>query len=201
MKKKTALIIVDVQNDFCPGGSLAVKDGDQVVQPLNDLQKRVGLVVATRDWHDPDTVHFAANRTDGKGWPVHCVRDTKGAEFHSVLNSKSAEVFSKGLDAKDDGGYSGFDGINKNGVKLEDFLRTKGIDTVLVGGLATDYCVKATVLDALKLGFMVLVVYHAIRAVNLNPDDGKKAVKEMGAAGAIFITTDDFSEALQKDLE
>ncbi|OGY63299.1 MAG: hypothetical protein A3I89_00050 [Candidatus Harrisonbacteria bacterium RIFCSPLOWO2_02_FULL_41_11] len=201
-KEKTALIKVDPQKDFYHRrGSLMVKGGDEVVEPLNDLDRQVDLSVVTRDWHKLGSVHFAKNRNDGKGWVIHCVENTWGAEFHPDLNLKNVTVFSKGMDPKDDGGYSGFEGVNENGTKLGDFLKKQGVTTVVVGGLATDYCVKATVLDALKLGFKVVVAYHAIRAVNLQPDNGKKAVKEMKKAGAIFVTTDDFSDALQKDLE
>lgn len=184
MKKKTALIMVDVQNDFCPGGSLAVFKGDEVVDRLNLLQAEVGVVVATRDWHLPMTKHF---KVGGGIWPVHCVERTRGAEFHPKLKLDDAVVFSKGMDPNDDGGYSGFDGTTESGVSLEAFLRSKGITHLLIGGLATDYCVKATVLDALKRGFKVTLECKAIRSVDLNSGDGEKAIKEMTDAGAIIL--------------
>ena len=185
-KGKTALVLVDVQNDFCPfeGSMLPVKEGDQVVKLLNDLQKKWPLVVATRDWHPKKTKHF---KEFGGIWPPHCVQGTWGAKFHPDLNTENAVVFSKGMDPEDDGGYSGFDGVSDTGTSLEGYLRLQGVDSLLVGGLATDYCVKATVLDGLKLGFKVMVAYHTIRAVNLKPDDGEKAIKEMMEAGAIMI--------------
>ena len=183
MKNKTALIMVDVQNDFCPGGSLAVAEGDKIVEQLNLLQQKVDVVVATRDWHLPMTKHF---KVGGGMWPVHCVERTNGAEFHPELKLDNAVVFSKGMDPDDDGGYSGFDGITEDGVSLEIFLRSKRITHLLIGGLATDYCVKATVLDALKRGFKVTLECDAIRSVDLNPGDGERAIKEMTDAGAVL---------------
>src|SRR5688572_11068146 len=172
---KKALIVVDVQNDFCPGGSLAVAHGDEVVAPLNELMKeflaRDEPVYKTRDWHPPKARHF----TDyGGTWPVHCVQNTPGAEFHpNLLDDPRVTVISKGIDEGADG-YSGFDGT-----PLAKSLRDEGIDEVWVGGLATDYCVKYTVLDALKEGFKVKALADAMRPVNINPDDGHEALEEM----------------------
>ena len=148
-KTKRALIVVDVQNDFCPGGSLAVARGDEVVAPLNKLMREfldsAEPVFKTRDWHPAKTGHFAAY---GGTWPVHCVQGTSGAEFHpDLLDDPRITIISKGIDERADG-YSGFDGTN-----LEQLLRDEGVDEVWVGGLATDYCVKHTVLDALHAGF------------------------------------------------
>ena len=180
---KRALIIVDVQNDFCPGGSLAVAHGEEVVPPLNQLTRefldRDEPVYKTRDWHPPQTKHFQAY---GGIWPVHCVQGTHGAEFHPDLNDDPrVTIISKGFDEGADG-YSGFDGTN-----LASLLREEGVDEVWVGGLATDYCVKHTVLDARKEGFKVRALADAMRAVNLNADDGAKAVAEMTQAGAEII--------------
>lgn len=180
---KKALIVVDVQNDFCPGGSLAVKHGDDVVAPLNKLMKefldRGDPVYKTRDWHPEKTKHFTAY---GGVWPVHCVQDTKGAEFHpDLLDDPRITVISKGFNESADG-YSGFDGT-----QLAEQLRDQGVEEVWVGGLATDYCVKHTVLDARKEGFEVKALADAMRAVNVNPDDGRKAVEEMSAAGAEIV--------------
>ncbi len=181
--KKKALIVVDVQNDFCPGGSLAVKHGDEVVAPLNKLMKefidRGDPVYKTRDWHPAITKHFAAY---GGTWPVHCVQETHGAEFHAdLLDDPRVTIISKGIDQHADG-YSGFDGTN-----LAQLLREEDVEEVWVGGLATDYCVKHTVLDALREGFEVKALADAMRAVNVNPEDGMKAVEEMRAAGAEIV--------------
>ena len=175
-----ALIVVDVQNDFCPGGSLAVANGDEVVGPLNKLAKefldRGEPVFKTRDWHPARTKHFAAY---GGTWPIHCVQGTSGAEFHAdLIDDPRITVISKGTDEGADG-YSGFDGTN-----LAQLLREKGVAEVWVGGLATDYCVKHTVLDARREGFEVKALADAMRAVNLKPDDGGQAIEEMRDAGA-----------------
>jgi nicotinamidase/pyrazinamidase len=182
-KNKKALILVDVQNDFCPGGSLAVANGDEVVAPLNNLIKefleRGEPVYKTRDWHPARTKHFAVF---GGTWPVHCVQGTRGAEFHPDLSDDPRiTIISKGIDESADG-YSGFDGTN-----LADLLREEGVEEVWVGGLATDYCVKHTVLDAVREGFEVKALADAMRPVNINPQDGAKAVQEMRQAGADII--------------
>ncbi|HMG74572.1 MAG TPA: nicotinamidase [Pyrinomonadaceae bacterium] len=181
--KKKALIVVDVQNDFCPGGSLAVANGDEVVVPLNELMKefldRGEPVFKTRDWHPPTAKHFAAY---GGIWPVHCVRNTPGAEFHpGLFDDPRITIISKGIDESADG-YSGFDGTN-----LAQILRDQGVNEVWVGGLATDYCVKHTVLDAVQQGFEVKALADAMRAVNVNPTDGEKAIEEMRNAGAEIV--------------
>jgi nicotinamidase/pyrazinamidase len=181
--KQKALIVVDVQNDFCPGGSLAVAGGDEVVAPLNKLMKelldRGEPVFKTRDWHPPKTKHFADY---GGVWPVHCVQDSHGAQFHpDLLDDPRITIISKGIDETADG-YSGFDGTN-----LAQLLREEGIEEVWVGGLATDYCVKHTVLDARREGFQVRALADAMRAVNLNPDDGANAIAEMREAGAEIV--------------
>ncbi len=177
-----ALVVVDVQNDFCPGGALGVEHGDEVIAPLNqlieDFLSRGELVVKSRDWHPAQTKHFAAH---GGTWPVHCVRETRGAEFHSgLLEDPSIVVVSKGLGDKDD--YSAFDGT-----ELARILRERGVTEVWVGGLATDYCVKETVLAALREGFKVKAVEDAMRAVNLQPSDGAQAIAEMRRAGAEIV--------------
>jgi nicotinamidase/pyrazinamidase len=179
---RQALIVVDVQNDFCPGGTLAVPHGDEVIAPLNKLidefLQRGDPVFKSRDWHPPTTKHFAAY---GGTWPVHCVQNTKGAEFHSALRDDSRiKVISKGMEDAD--GYSAFDQTD-----LASQLHQQGVEEVVVGGLATDYCVKNTVLDALKNGFKVKAVEDAMRAVELHPGDGEKAIQQMRAAGAEII--------------
>src|SRR5712691_8958338 len=180
---KKALIVVDVQNDFCPGGSLPVAHGDEVVAPLNELIEefldRGEPVFKTRDWHPTETKHFAAY---GGTWPVHCVQGTRGAEFHpDLFNDPRITIISKGTNESADG-YSGFDGTN-----LAQLLREKAVEEVLVGGLATDYCVKHTVLDARREGFEVKALADAMRSVNVNSNDGASAIEEMKASGAEIV--------------
>ena len=179
---KQALIVVDVQNDFCPGGTLAVPHGDEVVEPLNQLidefLERGAPVYKSRDWHPPTTKHFAKY---GGTWPVHCVQNTRGAEFHPALrDDPRINVISKGLGDKDC--YSAFDETD-----LASQLRQQQVEEVVVGGLATDYCVKHTVLEALKQGFKVKALNNAMRAVEVQPGDGERAIEEMRAAGAEII--------------
>jgi nicotinamidase/pyrazinamidase len=185
----TALIVVDVQNDFAdPGGSLSVRGGDAIV-PLIDGEVRMAesartLVVATQDWHPEHTPHFAV---DGGIWPVHCVAGTWGAELHPSLTiPDAAPRVRKGANGED--GYSGFtmrDPVSGATVptELEPILRDAGVDRVVVVGLATDYCVKATALDARRLGFETAVLADAIAAVDLEPGDGERALDEMREAG------------------
>ena len=180
-----ALIIVDVQNDFCPGGALAVKDGDQVVPVLNryiEKFSQAGLpIFATRDWHPQKTIHF---NTYGGQWPPHCVQGTKGAEFRADLAlPQDVVIVSAGM-APDEEGYSGFEGRDHKGVGLSDLLRTYSVERIFVGGLATDYCVKHTVIDGLKQGFKVILLEDAVCGVNLDPNDSKRAIDEMLRAGA-----------------
>ena len=182
---RQALIVVDVQNDFCPGGTLAVPHGDEVIRPLNKLidefLERGAPVYKSRDWHRPTTKHFAAY---GGTWPVHCVQNTHGAEFHPALREDPrVNVISKGLGDTDC--YSAFDETD-----LATQLHKQGVEEVVVSGLATDYCVKNTVLDALKHGFKVKAVENAMRAVDLQSGDGERAIDEMRAAGADIVSTD-----------
>ncbi|MFZ5877332.1 MAG: nicotinamidase [Nitrospirota bacterium] len=178
-----ALVVVDVQNDFLPGGALAVPKGDAAVPALNrylSWWRDKGLpVYATRDWHPAEHCSFRAH---GGPWPVHCVAGTRGAEFAPSLDlPNDAIVISKGASRERDA-YSGFDGTD-----LHERLRRAGIRRVFVGGLATDYCVLATVKDALRLGYAVYVLGDAIQAVNVRRDDGAKAEAEMARAGAVNI--------------
>jgi nicotinamidase/pyrazinamidase len=187
---KRALLVVDVQNDFCPGGTLAVAGGDEVVPPLNRLieefLERGEPVFKSRDWHPPDTKHFEAY---GGTWPVHCVQNTKGAEFHpDLIDDPRIRVVSKGLGHTDC--YSAFDETD-----LNEQLQQLGIDEVWVGGLATDYCVKSTVLDALKNGFRVKALTKAMRAVEVKQGDAEKAIAEMKAAGAELTNSDNSNAA------
>lgn len=193
--KMKALLMVDVQNDFCPGGALAVSDGDQVVGPLNKMvsyaTKDGWLIVASRDWHPAVTNHF---KDYGGIWPVHCIQYTHGAQFQPDLMVKSAMIVSKATKPDEDG-YSAFDGQLSNGQSLISLLKMVGVTEVYVGGLATDYCVKASALDAAKSGFVTKLLFDACRAVNLQPDDEQKAIAEMQAAGVEVITTNEVINA------
>ncbi|PKL38471.1 MAG: nicotinamidase [Spirochaetae bacterium HGW-Spirochaetae-1] len=183
---KQALIIVDIQKDFCPGGSLAVKEGDSVVEPSNRLvtyfEKKGLPIFFTRDWHTADHSSFMEQ---GGIWPPHCVAGTDGARFHETLHVPGqAVIISKAAERSADA-YSGFEGTD-----LADRLRSLRVRDLVVAGLATDYCVKNTVLDALKEGFSVTVALDAIRAVNVNPGDGERAIEEMKKGGADCTSTE-----------
>ena len=194
-----ALVIVDVQNDFCPGGALPVPEGDRVVEVINRLQPRFDLVVATQDWHPADHGSFAANhpgRRPGEHvelagllqvlWPVHCVQNTPGAEFHPGLEPPGiARVFRKGADPSVDS-YSGFfDNGHRVSTGLGEYLKGRDVTEVYVCGLATDYCVKATALDALGLGFKTYLVEDACRGVELCEGDVRRAIDEMRTQGVL----------------
>jgi nicotinamidase/pyrazinamidase len=172
-----ALLIVDFQNDFTPGGALGVAGGDEIAGRLNELaaDARFELVVATRDWHPPDHGSF---REQGGIWPVHCVAGTDGAELHRGLDrTRIGVVVDKGQGVTADG-YSGFEAT-----LLEELLRSHGVDHVTIGGIATDYCVKNTALDALGLGFGVTVDRDAVRGVEVSEGDSERALEEIRAAG------------------
>jgi nicotinamidase/pyrazinamidase len=184
-----ALLIVDVQNDFCPGGSLPVPRGDEVVPVLNEYARRfheAGLpVIASRDWHPPQTKHF---QSGGGQWPPHCVQGTPGAEFHPNLRlPEGTIVVSKGMDPSQDS-YTAFDAVTDDGRPLLQLLRNLGVRRLFVGGLATDYCVRASVLDALRHGFEVILLTDAVRGVDVTPGDSERALQEMRAAGAQEMT-------------
>lgn len=199
-----ALICVDIQNDFCPGGSLEVKEGDQVIPVANKLMEHFDLVVATQDWHPANHKSFAAMHPwrypgdviDLNGlqqilWPIHCVQGSFGAEFAPGLNTDAFEaVFVKGTDTEIDS-YSGFfDNGHRKPTGLGDYLKEKGVNEVYILGLALDVCVKFTVLDALGLGFKTYLVEDGCRGVNLNEGDSDKALSEMREKGAIIAQSD-----------
>lgn len=187
LTQRDALIAVDVQRDFCPGGALAVPNGDAVIEPLNryfEAFKASGLpVFATRDWHPQDHISF---RERGGPWPRHCVQGTTGAEFHPGLKLPEDAIIISKATGSDAEAYSGFEGT-----ELEILLRERNIFRVFIGGLATDYCVKMTVLDALKLGFTTFLLEDAIKGVDVNPGDSERAIDEMLSSGAIAITLSD----------
>jgi nicotinamidase/pyrazinamidase len=192
MDKRAALLIVDLQNDFCPSGALAVPDGERVVVPLNraaQLFAAEGLpVLVSRDWHPPQTCHF---REFGGLWPPHCVQGSPGAEFHPGLHLPPGTlVISKGCDPDSDS-YSAFDGKADDGRTLQEVLEGLGIGQLFVGGLASDYCVRSTVLDARKAGFEVTVLSDGIAGVEVVPGDTYKALEEMQQSGARFCRVDE----------
>jgi nicotinamidase/pyrazinamidase len=204
-KQKAALVIVDVQNDFIPGGALAVREGDLIVPVINMLQEKFDHVLATQDFHPADHGSFAANHV-GKApgelidlagltqilWPVHCVQGTKGADFHhDLIRDKWELVFQKGKNPEVDS-YSGFfDNARRGDTGLGDYLKKQGTEQVFVCGLALDYCVKFTALDAQSLGFETFLITDATRAVNLHAGDGDTAISELKAAGVKVLTSKD----------
>jgi nicotinamidase/pyrazinamidase len=206
---KQALILVDIQNDFVPGGALAVAEGDRVVPIANRLQERFDLVVATQDWHPANHGSFASQHAGKKPgdlidlngltqvlWPDHCVQESRGAEFHPQLDTtRVAKVFRKGVDPEIDS-YSGFfDNGHRRGTGLADYLKAAGVTDVFVCGLATDYCVKFTALDARQLGFETTLVVDACRGVNLKPGDVDAAIEEMRAAGVNVVRSEELAPA------
>lgn len=171
--------MVDVQNDFCSGGALAVADGDAVVEPINRLAEGFDLVVATRDWHPADHASFIGA---GGPWPPHCVQGTLGAELHPGLNARCIDVI---VDKGRDPGLEGYSGFEASG--LEEYLRSRGVEHVHVAGLALDYCVKATALDARRLGFAVTLHLNATRAVEVEPGDAERAIAVLREAGVQLV--------------
>lgn len=198
-----ALILVDIQNDFLPGGALAVPDGDAIFPLVNDLQAHFPLVIATQDWHPADHGSFAANH-EGKQpgelidlhgltqvlWPVHCVQGTAGAQFSEHLDQRRIKkIFPKGTDPQIDS-YSGFfDNGHRKATGLEHYLRDQEVEEVYVAGLAADYCVKFTALDARAIGFKTFLITDATRGVNLEPNDTQEAFDQLEANGVHLITS------------
>ena len=196
VNERDALLVVDVQRDFCPGGSLPVPEGDKVVPVLNDymrLFKKAGSwIYATRDWHPPDHMSF---KEQGGLWPPHCIQGSEGAELHPDLKLPEETVVISKATSPSKEAYSGFEGTN-----LAEHLKSRGTRRVFVGGLATDYCVKSTVLDALELGFETVLLLDATLGVNVEPEDSDKAIHEMRENGALTATLSDILERLA-DLE
>jgi nicotinamidase/pyrazinamidase len=181
----TALILVDIQNDFCPGGSLAVPEGDQIVEVVNNLAPAFHFVAATCDWHPPNHVSF---KQQGGAWPPHCVQGTPGADLHPNLDQSNVDLIVRKGYSPDKDTFEGLDAVSQTGDSLDKILKGNDVSSVYVAGLATDYCVKATVLDGLKKGYRVFAVTDAMRAVNLDPGDAERAFNEMTAAGAQLVT-------------
>lgn len=189
---RDGLLVVDVQNDFCAGGALPVPEGDAVVPVLNEYVRRFRAagrpIYASRDWHPPKTKHFEAQ---GGPWPPHCVRDTEGAAFHPDLElPKDVVVISTGTGPRDDG-YSAFEGDDAHGLAFEASLRERGVKRLFIGGLATDYCVRATALDARNEGLDVVLLTDAVRGIDVNEGDVERALDEMRAAGVRSATLAD----------
>ena len=194
-KSKKALLIVDVQNDFCPGGALGVPQGDKIVPVINKyvkiFAKKKLPVFATRDWHPVRTKHF---KDFGGLWPVHCLQRSSGAAFHHKLRlPRDVILLYKGMDPEKDS-YSSFHAEDARGMTLDKLLNIAGIKELYIAGLATDYCVRFTTRDAIKHGFKVKILMDAIKGVNLKPDDSQKAIKEMVKLGAKKITLKDMEE-------
>ena len=184
-----ALLIIDVQNDFCPGGALPVEKGDEVVPVLNDyiayFREQNLPILATRDWHPEVTVHF---QKYGGAWPVHCLQNSAGAAFHPDLALPDDTVIISCGVGREEQGYSAFEGVSGEGQSLLDYLRERRITELYVGGLATDYCVKHSVLDALRHGFKVHLLIDACRGIDVEPGDIDKAIREMTDNGATLAT-------------
>lgn len=193
--------MVDLQNDFCAGGNLAVPDGDEVIALANHLQPYFDLVVATQDWHPQDHMSFAVNHPNQKVgnivvvdeipqvlWPVHCVQENRGAAFHPELDvHRVKKVFKKGTDKKIDSYSAFFDNAHRRSTGLTDFLRKEEVTDVYIMGLATDYCVKYSSLDAVHQGFNVYIIQDACRGVELNLGDIANAYEEMKSAGVKLV--------------
>jgi nicotinamidase/pyrazinamidase len=200
-----ALIIVDLQNDFLPGGALAVPRGDEVIPLANELQSKFDLVLATKDWHPPDHGSFAANHPGKKPgdrilldgieqilWPVHCVQNTRGAEFASSFDtSRIAHVFHKGTERNIDSYSTFFDNAHRRHTGLADYLEKHGIRDIYLMGLALDYCVKYSALDARQLGFNTHIILDGCRGIELTPGDIERAIEEMKRAGAKILKSSD----------
>lgn len=205
-----ALILVDLQQDFLPGGALAVPEGDQVVPVANDVVGQFELVIATRDWHPANHASFAANHRgqqpgevielDGISqvlWPVHCVQDTRGASFAPGLDlSRVERVFPKGTNPRIDS-YSGFfDNGHRQGTGLAEYLQSRGVHEVYLLGLATDYCVKFTALDARGLGYRTTLIEDGCRGVNLQVGDDRRAIEAMRQAGVRVVRSTDLARTI-----
>jgi len=196
-----ALIIVDLQNDFIPGGALPVRHSDEVIPLANELQRRFELVLATQDWHPPDHGSFAANHPGKKPgdrimldgieqilWPVHCVQNTRGAEFASTFDaSRIARIFHKGIEPRIDSYSTFFDNAHRRETGLSDYLKERSIKDIYLMGLALDYCVKYSVLDSRQLGLNTHVILDGCRGIGLEPADLDRALDEMKHAGAVLL--------------
>jgi nicotinamidase/pyrazinamidase len=205
MKSKKALIIVDLQNDFLPGGALGVKDGNLIIPIINKLQLKFSTVIATRDWHPKNHISFASTHNYKPGdfvfvegfkqelWPDHCIQNTEGAQFSENFDSSRATfIVSKGVDPFVDSYSAFFDNQRKRSTGLDVFLKEKGIEQLYFSGLTTEFCIRYSVIDAVSLGFDVYVFEDAIKPVSLKPRDEERAILEMKQMGAHFLQTIEF---------
>lgn len=199
-----AFLIVDLQNDFLPGGALGVENGDQIVPIINKLQEVFSLVIASKDWHPPNHTSFASTHKRKPGevitidgieqilWPDHCVQGTWGAEFTPLLQTeKITKVFYKGVDPRIDSYSAFYDNKNLRSTGLAEYLRDMAVDEIYIAGLTTDYCVKYSVLDASKLGFKINVILDGCRGIDLKPGNVDAAIHKIQAAGAEVINSSD----------
>lgn len=207
MKMHSAFLIVDMQNDFMPGGALGIPDADQIIPIINTLIPHFPLVIASQDWHPPDHVSFAENHSGKKIgdvitvrhtkqvlWPVHCVRSSYGAEIiHTLKKSAIASYFYKGTDKNIDGYSAFFDNAHLKSTGLTDYLKSRGIHDIYIAGVATDYCVLYSTLDALNLGFTVFVIKDACRSIDLHSHDGERAFVTMVEKGAKIVLSSDIT--------
>lgn len=200
-----ALIVVDMQKDFMPEGALGVPGADRIVPLLNSLMEKFPLVLATKDWHPPDHMSFAANHPGKKVgdvvevqgisqilWPIHCVRNTEGSEFsEGLISDLFVSVFYKGTDKWIDSYSAFFDNAHKRSTGLADFLQSRGVKEVYLAGVALDYCVLYSALDAVEMGFSTFILYDACRSIKLHPKDEEMALAAMSAKGVQIITSDE----------
>lgn len=205
MKENAALLLIDLQNDFCPGGSLAVPHGDEIIPLANQLKKKFDIVIATQDWHPQNHISFASNNPGKEAgdvidvagvaqhlWPDHCVQNSQGAAFHPALQIDSVKrIFHKGTNPDIDSYSAFFDNEHLQSTGLADYLKELGVNSVFIMGLATDYCVKYSVLDALHCGFDTYVIVDGCRGVELKEGDSVRAVEEMLMAGAEIMISDE----------
>lgn len=179
IESSDAFIMTDIQNDFCPGGALAVPEGDTIIQPVNSTARLFSTVVATQDWHPSDHCSF---KQQGGPWPPHCIQNTWGSELHPLVDKKRIGFRIRKAQHRDRDAYSGF-----QETPLEEELKKRGVKRLFFSGLATDYCVKRTALDAIKRGFVAIVLTDLVRAINLRPNDEKKALEDMTEAGVLLF--------------
>ena len=197
---KKALLIVDMQNDFCPGGALGIRDGNKIIPAINKYIKIFSEkklpIFSSRDWHPKKTTHF---KEFGGIWPRHCIQNSKGAEFHPKLElPKEAILLYKGMDPEKES-YSVFQAQDQNGMSFLNLLKILGVEEIYIGGLAADYCVKFSAIDALKERFKVKLLVDAIKGVNLKPEDSESAIREMVGSGVKKITLKRLSKADGKE--
>ncbi len=207
-----ALLLVDLQNDFFPGGALAVKNGDAILPLINEIvHYPFPLKIATKDWHPADHGSFVNNHEGKKAgdvinlggleqilWPAHCIQGTQGSEFAPGWDTtKIDKVVYKGTDPLIDSYSSFYDNGHRKSTGLENYLRDKGVNAVFIAGLATDYCVKYTALDAIQLGFRCTVIVDACKGVNLHPEDSTRALEKLRQAGVILLSVKDLKESLE----